>query len=201
MLRRYYNIARKDRLARCDDPRINLLFFGRISAYKGLDVLIRSIPLVTAVFGGIRVIIAGEGEDIAPYKRMISDPGVFDIRNRRIGDQETAQLFTDADIVVLPYTDGSQSGVLAIANAFAKPVIVTNVGELGRSVRNGISGFVIPAGDERALADAILTLVADAPLRARLGAGGREAAEVAASPELVADKALAIYVAAGRRDQ
>ncbi len=199
MLRRYDNIARRDRLARCDDPRINLLLFGRISAYKGLDVLIRSIPIVTRAFGGIRVIIAGEGEDFEPYRRMITDPAVFEIRNRYIGDAETAQLFTDADIVVLPYTDGSQSGVLAIANAFAKPVIVTNVGELGRTVRHDISGLVIPAGDEQALADAIIKLVMDAPLCARLGAAGQREAESAASPELIADKALAIYGAARKQ--
>jgi glycosyltransferase involved in cell wall biosynthesis len=196
MLRRYCNIARKERLVRRDELTINLLFFGRISAYKGLDVLIRSIPLVTEVFGGIKVIVAGQGEDIEPYRRMIADPAVFDIRNRHIGDRETAQLFTDADVVVLPYTDGSQSGVLAIANAFAKPVIVTNVGELGRTVRDDISGLVIPAGDERALADAILKLSFDAALRLRLGIGGREATENAASPELVAHKAMSVYAAA-----
>jgi glycosyltransferase involved in cell wall biosynthesis len=192
-LRRYFNIARKNKLRRREDPAVNVLFFGRIYAYKGLDVLIRSIPLVTDTFAAIRVIIAGEGDDIEPYRALMKDPQFFEIRNRRIPDDETAQLFTDADIVVLPYIDASQSGVLAIANSFAKPVIVTDVGELGRSVQNGESGIIIKPGDEKALADAILTLARDATLRHQMGAAGRADAERKASPELVAEGAMRIY--------
>ena len=64
----------------------------------------------------------------------MGDRRFLEIRNRVIPDVETAQVFTDADIVVLPYVEASQSGVLAMAQAFAKPVIVTDVGELGSCV-------------------------------------------------------------------
>ena len=97
----------------------------------------------------------------------MADPQFFEVRNRHIPDREAAQLFIDADIVVLPYVEASQSGVLAIANAFAKPVIVTDVGELGRAVEDGVSGLVVPPADERPLADAILKLATDGALRAR----------------------------------
>jgi glycosyltransferase involved in cell wall biosynthesis len=192
-LRRYLNIARKSRLRRRDDPTVNVLFFGRIYAYKGLDVLIRSIPAVLERFAQLRVTIAGEGEAIEQYTRLISHPPAFDIRNRRIGDDETAQLFTDADIVVLPYVEASQSGVLAIAQAFAKPVIVTDVGELGRSVDHGVTGLVVPARDAATLAEAILRLAGDDALRQRLGQAGCAAATAAAAPEHVAAAAGAIY--------
>jgi glycosyltransferase involved in cell wall biosynthesis len=192
-LRRYAEFARENGLQRRKDSAVNVLFFGRISGYKGLGVLIRSIPIVTASFGDIRVTIAGEGDDIEGYVNMIVDPRFFEVRNRHIPDDETAQLFTDADIVVLPYLEASQSGVLAIASAFGKPVIVTDVGELGRTVRNGISGVVVPAGDTQALAHAILRLATDSALRTQLGNGNRAAAEQAASPDLVADGAIRIY--------
>jgi glycosyltransferase involved in cell wall biosynthesis len=192
-LRRYLDIARNDKMSRTDDPTVNILFFGRIFAYKGLDFLIRSAPLVTARCDNIRVIIAGTGDDMDVYRTMIVEPRFFDIRNRHISDCETAQLFTDADIVVLPYTEASQSGVLAIANTFGKPVIVSNVGELGRSVEHDKTGIVVPAQDEQALAQAIIRLVTDPALRTRLGEAGRAAAERSASPELVATKALEIY--------
>jgi glycosyltransferase involved in cell wall biosynthesis len=198
-LRRYTDIARSEQLCRRPDPKLRILFFGRIYAYKGLDVLIRSVPLVTERFDGIRVIIAGEGEDIERYRKMMSDPEFFEVRNRRIPDAETAQLFLDADIVVLPYLEASQSGVLAIASAFAKPVIVTDVGELGRSVEDGMSGIVVPAGNERALADAILKLAADEALRIRFGQSGQAAAEATAAPEIIAARAIGIYRSIGKR--
>jgi glycosyltransferase involved in cell wall biosynthesis len=192
-LRRYADVGRKKGLKRRGDSTVNVLFFGRIYAYKGLEILIRSIPIVTTNFGDIRVIIAGKGEDMKGYMNMIVDPRYFEVRNRHIPDDETAQLFTDADIVVLPYLEASQSGVLAIASAFGKPVIVTDVGELGRTVKNGITGIVVPAGDTEALAHAILLLAADGALRTQLGNANRAAAEQTASPDLVADGAIRIY--------
>ena len=180
-------------MKRCGSGTVNVLFFGRIYPYKGLDVLIKSMALVTRQFSDIRVVIAGEGDNFSNYRRQMVDPKFFEVRNRYIPDKEAAQLFIDADIVVLPYVEASQSGVLAIANAFAKPVIVTNVGELGRAVVDGVSGLVVPPADERSLADAILKLATNAAIRARLGNAGQALADQTASPDVVAEKAMAIY--------
>jgi len=190
---RYAALARRKGLRRQLDGKINILFFGRIHAYKGLDVLIRSIPEVASSCADIRVIIAGTGDDLEGYRKLIRAPQFFDIRDRFISDEETAQLFTDADMVVLPYIEASQSGVLAIANSFAKPVIVSDVGELGRSVEHDRTGLVVPARDEKALAAAIIRLAADLPLRERLGHAGRDAADRFASPQVVAERAMQIY--------
>jgi glycosyltransferase involved in cell wall biosynthesis len=192
-LSRYFDISVRNNMSRRNDPIVNVLFFGRIYAYKGLDVLINSIPEVLERFRDVRVIIAGAGEDFTKYKSMILNPDVFEIRNRHIPDDEVAQLFNDADMVVLPYVEASQSGVLAIANAFGKPVIVTDVGELASTVEGEKTGIVIPAGDERALAEAILRLATDVELRVLLGNAGRVAAEALASPKLVGKAAFEIY--------
>ena len=173
VLKRYRHISAIESMKRCNSGTVNVLFFGRIYPYKGLDVLIRSMALVTRQFSDIRVVIAGEGDNFSNYRREMVDPQFFEVRNRYIPDKEAAQLFIDADIVVLPYVEASQSGVLAIANAFAKPVIVTNVGELGRAVVDGVSGLVVPPADERSLADAILKLATNADIRARLGNAGQ----------------------------
>jgi glycosyltransferase involved in cell wall biosynthesis len=193
ILHRYCLIAEKNALRHKYSESINVLFFGRIYAYKGLDILIKSIPLIATQVDKVRVTIAGEGENIDSYIAMMTNPELFEVRNRHIDDEETAQLFIDADIVVLPYLEASQSGVLAIANAFGKAVIVTDVGELAHTVKNGVTGIVVAPGDERALADAIFRLATDAPLRARLGNAGRAEATKAASPELVAKVAMDIY--------
>jgi glycosyltransferase involved in cell wall biosynthesis len=190
---RYAAFARRHAMRRGRDGKINVLFFGRIHAYKGLDFLIRSIPEVASRCADIRVIIAGKGDELESYRKLMIAPQLFDIRDRFISDDETARLFTDADMVVLPYIEASQSGVLAIANSFAKPVIVTDVGELGRSVEHDRTGLVVPARDEKALAAAIIRLAADQSLRERLGHAGRDAANRLASPQVVAERALQIY--------
>ena len=201
VLKRYRDISVIGDMKRSNSGTVNVLFFGRIYPYKGLDVLIRSMALVTRQFSDIRLVIAGEGDNFSNYRREMVDPQFFEVRNRHIPDKEAAQLFIDADIVVLPYVEASQSGVLAIANAFAKAVIVTNVGELGRAVVDGVSGLVVPPADERSLADAILKLATNADIRARLGNAGQALADQTASPEAVAEKAIAIYtlVADARR--
>jgi glycosyltransferase involved in cell wall biosynthesis len=198
IMQRYLEIAKTHRLRRSDDPTINILFFGRIYAYKGLDVLIRSISTVAERMNKFRVVIAGRGENIDIYLRMMVDPSLFEVRNRYIPDLEAAQLFTDADMVVLPYVEASQSGVLAIASAFGKPVIVTDVGELGRTVTDGATGIVIPPGDEQALAEAVLRLATDEALRAAFGSALRCTVAEAAAPETVAEAALRIYESVGQ---
>lgn len=112
------------------------------------------------------------------------------VGNWRIPDAQTARPFTDADIVVLPHIEASQSGVLAIADALAEQVIVTDIGELGHPVEGGVSAVIAPAGDAAALAEAILSLAGDGEPQTRLGDAGRRAAEGAASPEAVAEKAM-----------
>ena len=58
--------------------------------------------------------------------------------------EETSYLFDSCDLVVLPYTDASNSGPLMLAYSFGKPVIVTNVGNLAEYVADKENGFVIP---------------------------------------------------------
>jgi glycosyltransferase involved in cell wall biosynthesis len=201
VLNKYRDISVIENMKPSNSGKINVLFFGRIYRYKGLDVLIRSMSLVTTQFSDIRLVVAGEGDNFSNYRKAMADQKFFEVRNHHIPDKEAAQLFIDADIVVLPYVEASQSGVLAIANAFGKPVVVTNVGELGRAVVDGVSGLVVPPADERSLAEAILKLASNAKLRTQLGSAGQALADRTASPDAVAEKAIAIYklVADARR--
>src|SRR5947209_8781226 len=64
-----------------------VLFFGRIWGYKGLDDLIRAQPLVSAEVPDARFVIAGEGEDLAPYRALIQDPTRYEIHNSYIPDE------------------------------------------------------------------------------------------------------------------
>jgi len=144
-IQRYADLARRQRIGRrSEDGSFRVLLFGRIFAYKGLEDLILAEAALGESVPGLRIVIAGRGDDPSDFRPMMGDPGRYDIRHRFIEDEEVARLFVDADVVVLPYTEASQSGVLNLAAAFGRPVIVTDVGELaGTVIPNGI-GLVVP---------------------------------------------------------
>ena len=173
-----------------------ILFFGRIWPYKGLDYLIRAEPLVTAEVPEATFAIAGEGEDFEPYRSLMTHPDRFDVRNEFIGEAESAELFTRASIVALPYVEASQSGVVPLAYLYGKPVVATNVGGLPEFVEDGRTGLIVPPHDERALAEALVRLLRDPELGRRLGENGRRKLEGECSPRAVADRTLDVYRAA-----
>lgn len=115
-----------------------ILFSGRISYYKGVDLLIDSYLLSDAPGKGIKLIIAGAG-DI--NKNTGSDNII--LINRYLKNEELASLIRHCEFVVLPYRTATQSGVLMSAFAFNKPALVTATGDLPMSVSDGIHGVVV----------------------------------------------------------
>ena len=138
-----------------------LLFFGLLRAYKGIDVLVRAL----ARLPDARLVVAGDPLDpIEPLQELARDLGVDARIEWRLGflpDDEVATLMRDATLVVLPYRRTDASGVLATAIGHGRPVVVTDVGSLGETVRDFGLGEVVPPDDARALADACLRLFAD----------------------------------------
>jgi glycosyltransferase involved in cell wall biosynthesis len=180
-----------------EDDRL-ILFFGRIWAYKGLEYLIRAEPLITARVPDAKIVIAGEGEDFASYRRQMVHPDTFIVHNEYVPDDKRTALFRQASIVVLPYIDASQSGVIPLAYTFAKPVVVTTIGSLPEMVEHGHTGYLVPPRDEQALADAIVPLLQDQELRQQYGANGKRKVETECSPSVVAEQTLAVYHCAVR---
>jgi starch synthase len=170
-----------------------VLFFGRIWPYKGLDWLIRAEPRISAVVPDLRIVIAGQGESLDRYRRLMVHPERFVVHNDFVSNEHRAELFAQASVVVLPYVEASQSGVVRIAYAFGKPVVATTVGGLPELVQERHTGFLVPPRDEVALAEAIIRLLRDRELRAELGANGRRLLEGELSAEGVAAKTLAVY--------
>jgi glycosyltransferase involved in cell wall biosynthesis len=174
-----------------DDHQI--LFFGRIWEYKGLEYLIRAEPLITAQVPDARIVIAGQGEDFARYRCLMAHPECFSVYNEYVSHEKRDELFRRASVVALPYIDASQSGIIPIAYTFGKPVVATTVGGLPDLVDHGQTGYLVPPRDERALADALVRLLRDKRLRQRLGANGKRKAETDLSPDAVARQTLAVY--------
>lgn len=170
-----------------------ILFFGRIWEYKGLEYLIRAEPLITARVPNARFLIAGEGEDFARYRRMMVHPDRFIVHNEFISEDRAAGYFRRASVVVLPYIEASQSGVIPMAYSAGKPVVATTVGGLPETVDNGRTGYLVPPRDSLRLADAVTKLLLDEPLRRHMGANAKRKIEAECSPSVVAEKTMEIY--------
>lgn len=147
-----------------------LLFFGRIEAYKGLWYLIEAVHLLKKDGVDVKVIIAGTGSDLARHRQQVTTEASFELLDRYIDKAEIADIFMRADIVVMPYTDATQSGVAAMALNYRCPVIATDVGSISEMVRDGINGVLVPARNPEALADAIRSLAFDREKLAEMSA-------------------------------
>jgi glycosyltransferase involved in cell wall biosynthesis len=149
-----------------------LLAFGYQRPYKGTAVLLDALPHVRKARAprGVTALVVGEFyEPRAPYDERARRNGVEDMVrfvDRYIPDDEVGLYFAAADVVVLPYTSATQSGVVQLAYGFGRPVITTSVGGLPEVVRDGVTGFLVPPNDPNALAGAIARFyVAGSPER------------------------------------
>jgi glycosyltransferase involved in cell wall biosynthesis len=165
-----------------------LLFFGRMSRYKGLEVLLDAMPLVWRTVPEATLEIAGDGP--LPDSAVLADARVL-VSNHHVPEDAIPGLFEGARAVVLPYTQASQSGVGSQAKAFGRPLVTSDAGGLPELVADG-SGVVVPAGDVEALAGALVDVLAGSGVAERMAA---RAAEGAARTDWaqVADLALEAY--------
>jgi glycosyltransferase involved in cell wall biosynthesis len=141
------------------------LFFARIEAYKGVDVLIDAMRQLEHT--GMRAIIAGKGEVQGAM------PDNVEVRNQWMGDAEAIDLFARCSVVVLPYRDATQSALIAAAYFFGKPVIVTRAGALPEYVSHGTTGWIVEPGDSSALAECLRSVFQDRLHAQVMGQAGR----------------------------
>jgi glycosyltransferase involved in cell wall biosynthesis len=170
-----------------------ILFFGRIGKYKGLDYLIKAEPLISRIIPELKFIIAGSGDYFQECEKMMLNKERFECHIRFIPNEEVPELFQRASIVVLPYIDASQSGIIPIAYAFKKPVVVTNVGSIPEVVDDGKTGFIVPPRDTKALANAIIKLLKDDELRKQMGENAYKKMKEDLSWDKIAEKTIEVY--------
>ena len=136
----------------------NILFFGRISPYKGIEYLCKAMEIVRKEVPDATLTIAGSGKlyfDIKPYLTE----GYIDLQNRFIQTHEIATLLRQCAICVCPYIDATQSGVIMTSFALSKPVIASNVGGLAEMIDKGKSGLLVEPKNPIVLANAIIKLL------------------------------------------
>lgn len=162
-----------------------LLFFGRLLPYKGLDLLLNAYRVLISEGLTISLMIAGPG-DLSPYEQAVRELHGITVDNRWIPEGEIGDFFKKADLVVVPYVEASQSGVIATAYASGLPVVATPVGGLAEQVIDGKTGLVTSDLSVQALVNAIRRFVCDANLYERCSAGAlREVATNLSWPSVV----------------
>lgn len=135
------------------------LFFGRIMAYKGLALLAAAYRLLrTQTTQPCELWIVGAG-DLTPYQTALAGLPDCTIVNRWLSDTEITGYLNEADAVVLPYTEASQSGVTSQAYAAGLPVIVTPVGGLAEQVVPDQTGLRATAATAEAVAAAMFQML------------------------------------------
>jgi glycosyltransferase involved in cell wall biosynthesis len=173
-------------LAAVDRPVV--LFFGLLRPYKGLDVLLdawRAADLDAELW-----IVGMPRMDAAPLHARA--PQNVRWVSRFVRDDEVAAYFRRADLVVLPYREIDQSGVLFTALAFGAPLVLSAVGGFPEVAADGAAALVAP-GDADALAQEVRRLLGDEAARAQLAAGARAAAAGRYSWDAIAAAHLALY--------
>jgi len=164
-----------------------VLFFGLMRPYKGIDVLLeawRGIDDAELWIAGMpRMDISGFEAAAPENVRFVP---------RFIGDGELAPYFRRADLVVLPYREIEQSGVLFTALAFGKPLLLSDVGGFGEIAARG-AARAVPPGDPVALRGALRELLADPDALAELALRAGELARGEYAWDQIARRALTLY--------
>lgn len=171
----------------------NILFFGLVAPYKGLEYLCEAMVGVHEKRPDVTLTIAGRGKlyfDYSPYSKL----DYIKLTNRYIGMDELVALLNRASFVVCPYKDATQSAVIMTAFGMECPVVASDVGALKEQIKNGETGVLLPPCDVEALSAAIVDLI-DSPetLQKMCGNIHRQNTEGESSWEKITDKYIEFY--------
>ncbi|MCR4368372.1 MAG: glycosyltransferase [archaeon] len=123
-----------------------LLFFGFVREYKGLRYLVEAMPEIVKKSDAKLFIVGEFWEPRQKYEELIHNLGLGNnvhIVDRYVGNDEVPKFFLAADLLVLPYTAISESGVIRMAFNFNTPILSTNVGGNPDHIEDGVNGFLV----------------------------------------------------------
>ena len=166
-----------------------VLFFGTLSRYKGVDVLLDAFPRIRRETGA-RLVIAGyplQDFDIPADRDFVT------LVPEYVSSAEVAAWMELASVIVFPYRDIYQSGAIHVAQTFGVPTVASAVGAMQDVVEHEVSGLLVPPEDADALATAVIRLLNDRDLASRLGSRFAEDARGPFSWRANAETILGVY--------
>lgn len=178
------------------ETRPTLLFVGRLDKRKGFDHLIRAYPYVLEEFPTARLLVAGayDKDDKDPYVRYARMHRLTGVRFvGRVADEELPRYYRSCDVFCAPSTGFESFGIVLLeAMAAGRPIVASSIAGYRSVMDDEVEGLLVPPGDARALALAIIRLLRDPDLRQRLGEHGRRKAALY-DWSIVARRVLDVY--------
>jgi glycosyltransferase involved in cell wall biosynthesis len=165
---------------------------GRLVPVKGFDVLVAALPAVAAAVPSARVLLVGDGPERAALQAQAAACGVGQRLHVTGATAEIARALAACDVLAAPSRNEGMGRALVEAMALGVPVVAAAVGGIPAVVGDREGGRLVPAGDDAALAEALVELGVDHGLRAKLAAAAPARAE-AFSAEAAAAAMRAVY--------
>ena len=160
---------------------------------KGQELLIRALPKILEKAPNVKVCFAGKDELSQPERLLAKELKVEDKVLFAGFRPDVHDVIAASDIVAAPsYLEGLGVSIME-SMACGKPVVASNVGGIPESVIDGLTGFLVPTGDEAALAEAITKLARDENLRDEMGRKGKERAMAEFSIPVLIQSTLEVY--------
>ena len=144
-----------------DREPLTCLFFGRMEKYRGLDNLVHIGRIVKDTIPGIKIIVAGQGSELQKYRGEMDALGIFEVHDAFIPDSKIFRYFRRASLLLLPYNEASQSGIVSMGLPFGLPVVATSVGAIPEVVIDKRHGSIVPTGDMNSFAEVVRSLLSD----------------------------------------
>jgi phosphatidylinositol alpha-mannosyltransferase len=157
------------------DGRPNVLFVGRLEKRKGLSHLLRAWGRVQTAFPAARLVVVGGGGGLEHYRKFVgqrsSDGIVF---TGQVSDEDLPRYYQTADVYCAPSTGQESFGIVLLESMAAGcPIVTTSIPGYREVVAHGKQGLLVPPKDADALSSALIRVLGDQSLRARLGEAGR----------------------------
>ncbi len=149
----------------------NILFFGRISPYKGINYLIDGFIKAKEKIPYLNLTIAGKGNIGISINNEWKD---INIINEYISNEMLCKLIQEAEIIVCPYIDATQSGVIITALTFGKPVLATNVGAASEYIKHLGNGYLINSKSAIDISNALIDLYENYHFLQKITANAKE---------------------------
>lgn len=176
-----------------DAPEI--AYVGRLETLKGVDILLRAMPLVLRDVPGARLHICGTGSQLQALEQQTHELGIAHAVSfaGALSRENVARAYARASVCVVPSRAIEAFGLVGIeAMSIGRPVVASRVGGIGDWLEDGVTGIAVPPNDEAALANAIISLLTDRQMARTMGERARQRA-LAYSIERHAGELLAAY--------
>ena len=159
---------------------LTIISVGRIAWAKGYEFALDAVALLVQQGVAVKYLILGNGDyemavQFAARQHGLLDAGVVEFGGH-VPREQVVAYYQRADIMLHAALEEGFCNAVIEAQAMEIPVVTSDAGGLPENVEDGVTGFVVPRRDARALADKLLVLARDPELRQRMGKSGRERA-------------------------